>query len=98
MAIAELTDGIAAMALRGKSAPDFIRLEQLAKSYMEGPHERCVLCALSASFAEGERVAILGKSGSGKSTLLNVISGIDRVDSGTVWFGDQNLTLLDDQQ
>jgi putative ABC transport system ATP-binding protein len=76
----------------------FIRLEQLAKSYMEGAHERCVLCDLSASFAEGERVAILGKSGSGKSTLLNVISGIDRVDSGSVWFGDQNLTALDDRQ
>ena len=76
----------------------FIRLERLAKSYLEGPHERCVLCDLNASFAEGERVAILGKSGSGKSTLLNVISGIDRVDSGTVWFGDQDLTSLDDQR
>ena len=76
----------------------FIRLERLAKSYLEGSHERCVLCGLSASFAEGERVAILGKSGSGKSTLLNVISGIDRVDSGTVWFGDQNLASLDDQR
>ena len=83
------------------SRPDrseFIRLEQLAKSYMEGPHERCVLCDMSAAFAEGEFVAILGKSGSGKSTLLNVISGIDRVDSGSVWLGDQNLTALDDQQ
>jgi len=76
----------------------FIRLEGLAKSYMEGSHERCVLCDLNASFAEGERVAILGKSGSGKSTLLNVISGIDRVDAGTVWFGNQNLTALNDQQ
>jgi putative ABC transport system ATP-binding protein len=65
---------------------------------MEGAHERCVLCDLSAAFAEGEFVAILGKSGSGKSTLLNVISGIDRVDSGSVWFSDQNLTALDDRQ
>jgi len=65
---------------------------------MEGSHERCVLCDMSATFAEGEFVAILGKSGSGKSTLLNVISGIDRVDSGSVWFGDQNLTALDDRQ
>jgi putative ABC transport system ATP-binding protein len=53
---------------------------------------------MSAIFAEGEFVAILGKSGSGKSTLLNVISGIDRVDSGSVWLGGQNLTTLDDQQ
>jgi putative ABC transport system ATP-binding protein len=81
-----------------RSNLEFIRLEQLVKSYMEGPHERCVLCGMSATFAEGEFVAILGKSGSGKSTLLNVISGIDRVDSGSVWFGDQNLTALDDRQ
>src|SRR5512143_442910 len=65
---------------------------------MEGSHERCVLCDMSAVFAEGEFVAILGKSGSGKSTLLNVISGIDRADSGSVWLGGQNLTTLDDQQ
>ena len=77
---------------------DFIRLEHLAKSYMEGPHERCVLCDMSATFGEGERVAILGKSGSGKSTLLNVISGIDRADAGSVWLGGKNLTALDDQR
>ncbi len=81
-----------------RSNLEFIRLERLAKSYLEGLHERCVLCDMSATFAEGEFVAILGKSGSGKSTLLNVISGIDRVDSGSVWFGDQNLTALDDRQ
>ena len=80
-----------------RSNLEFIRLEHLAKSYMEGPHERCVLCDLTAAFAEGEFVAILGKSGSGKSTLLNVISGIDCMDSGSVWFGDQNLTTLDDR-
>ena len=81
-----------------RSNLEFIRLEQLAKSYLEGPHERCVLCDMNATFAEGEFAAILGRSGSGKSTLLNVISGIDRVDSGSVWFGGQNLTALDDRQ
>ncbi|QVK18592.1 ATP-binding cassette domain-containing protein [Mycoplasmatota bacterium] len=33
---------------------------------------------------EGEFVAILGESGSGKSTLLNVISGLDKLDSGEI--------------
>ncbi len=77
---------------------DFIRLEDLRKSYQEGSVERCVLCGLSATFAQGEFVAILGKSGSGKSTLLNIISGIDRADSGAVWLDDQNLTALDERQ
>jgi putative ABC transport system ATP-binding protein len=77
---------------------DFVRLEHITKSYMEGPHTRCVLCDLNAIFAQGEFVAILGKSGSGKSTLLNIISGIDRADGGTVWLGGQNLTALDERQ
>ncbi len=59
---------------------------------------RCVLCDLSAAFARGEFVAILGKSGSGKSTLLNVVSGIDCADSGAVWLDHQNLTALDERQ
>jgi putative ABC transport system ATP-binding protein len=43
-----------------------------------------VLDQLDAEVRPGERVAIMGRSGSGKSTLLNLISGIDRADSGTV--------------
>jgi len=98
MAITELPSVNAVVALKGNGAPDFIRLAHLAKSYMEGAHERCVLCDLSAAFAAGEFVAILGKSGSGKSTLLNIISGIDRADSGSVWLGGHNLTALDERQ
>jgi len=76
----------------------FIQLDHLYKAYQEGPHLRCVLCDLSATFARGEFVAISGKSGSGKSTLLNVISGIDCADSGAVWLDRQNLTALDEHE
>ncbi|MEW5871705.1 MAG: ABC transporter ATP-binding protein [Chloroflexota bacterium] len=77
---------------------NFIRLENLSKSYQEGGQARVVLQGANASFAEGELVAILGKSGSGKSTLLNLISGIDQVDQGRVWLDGQDLTALDDRQ
>lgn len=46
----------------------------------------------------GEKLAILGRSGSGKSTLLNIIAGIIRPSSGTVRFGDTELTRLDERQ
>jgi putative ABC transport system ATP-binding protein len=77
---------------------DFIRLENLSKGFEEGGRTRVVLQNASASFAQGEFVAILGKSGTGKSTLLNLISGIDLADAGTVWLGGQNLTALDENQ
>ena len=76
----------------------FIRLEDLSKSFREGERMRVVLSGAMAAFAPGESVAILGKSGSGKSTLLNLISGIDRADSGSVWLDGQNLTALDERR
>ncbi len=70
----------------------FIRIENLAKSYMEGGRQRVVLKDACASLDRGEFVAILGKSGSGKSTLLNLISGIDDVESGKIWVDGRELT------
>jgi putative ABC transport system ATP-binding protein len=77
---------------------DFIRIDKLSKSFQEGDQVRQVLNGCSLTIAKGEFVAIIGKSGTGKSTLLNLISGIDRADSGAIYLGEQNLTALDEQQ
>jgi putative ABC transport system ATP-binding protein len=71
-----------------------LELRDLRKGYEEGGRAHLVLDGLSARVAPGERVAILGPSGSGKSTLLNLISGIDRPDSGTVTIAGTDLTAL----
>ena len=76
----------------------FIRLENLSKSYQEGAHTRVVLRDVNATFARGESVAILGRSGTGKSTLLNLISGIDRADSGAIWVDGRDLIALNERQ
>ena len=78
--------------------PAFLRFENLSKSYQEGDRTRVVLQNADAQFAQGEFVAILGRSGSGKSTLLNLLSGIDRADSGRLWLGGQELSALGDRQ
>lgn len=77
---------------------DFIRIENLSKSFREGPHTRVVLRDVNATLAKGESVAVLGRSGSGKSTLLNLISGIERADGGAIWMGGQNLLALDERR
>ncbi|MDA0379394.1 MAG: ABC transporter ATP-binding protein [Bacteroidetes bacterium] len=68
----------------------------LSKSYLEGASERLVLSDVSFSVRRGELVVLLGRSGSGKSTLLNLISGMDVPTSGSVRFGDTDLTRMSD--
>ena len=43
-------------------------------------------------------MVILGASGSGKSTFLNVISGLERPDSGKVSYDGKEITALSDKE
>lgn len=65
-----------------------IKAEHIVKAY--GKTE--VLKDISLEIADGEFVVILGASGSGKSTLMNVLSGLERADSGTVTVNGENLS------
>ncbi|GAB1421259.1 ABC transporter ATP-binding protein [Anaerolineales bacterium] len=75
-----------------------IQVQNLVKSYTQGPRTRYVLDDLSFNVEEGEFFVLLGKSGSGKSTLLNALSGIDKVDSGAIIINGTNLTALSEKQ
>jgi putative ABC transport system ATP-binding protein len=77
---------------------DFIVIENLTKTYLEGGQVRSVLRQSSTRIACREFVAILGKSGCGKSTLLNLISGIDLADSGTIWVNGTEMTSLTERE
>ena len=57
-----------------------ISVRNLTKSY--GQHT--VLRDISLDIYPGESVAVMGPSGSGKTTLLHALSGIIRIDSGTI--------------
>lgn len=80
------------------SKPGFLKLVNLSKNYREGTENRIVLKDTCFQFQSGEFTAILGKSGSGKTTLLNLISGIDKADSGFIELNGVNLTLLNDHE
>ena len=75
-----------------------LSVKNLCRSFREGDREHRVLDHADADFPSGEFVAVIGRSGSGKSTLLNLISGIDRPDSGTVTIDGLDVTALSEPQ
>lgn len=75
-----------------------LNASNISKTYTSGPHQVTVWKDLNLQVAAGETVAIVGASGSGKTTLLNALGGLDQIDSGEVWIGQQNLAKLNEQQ
>jgi putative ABC transport system ATP-binding protein len=73
------------------------RGSELRKIYQTGETVVHALRGLDLAIPRGEVLVLLGPSGSGKSTLLNIIGGLDRPTSGTLFYGDTELTALDDR-
>lgn len=71
---------------------------ELKKSYGAGESRTEVIKSIDIKISDRDFVAILGASGSGKSTLLNVLSGLERPDSGSILYGDTDITTLTDTE
>ncbi|MCL6494688.1 MAG: ABC transporter ATP-binding protein [Ignavibacterium sp.] len=57
-----------------------------------------VLKDISLSIEENKISVIVGASGAGKSTLLHILSGLDRPDSGEVFFEQENIFKFSDER
>ena len=71
-----------------------LKLKNVSKIY----NNQKVLDNISLDLREKELVIILGESGSGKSTLLNIISAIEKPDSGDIIFGTENLIKINNKK
>ncbi|MBC8098708.1 MAG: ABC transporter ATP-binding protein [Armatimonadetes bacterium] len=72
-----------------------LRLDALVHTYTAPSGEQHTVLHIPAWEAyAGAQILLRGVSGSGKTTLFNIIAGLMRPTSGTVWHGDQALYAL----
>jgi lipopolysaccharide export system ATP-binding protein len=64
--------------------------ESVVKKY----GKRTVVQGVSIEVNKGEIVGLLGPNGAGKTTTFYMIVGFIKPDSGTVFFNDENITML----
>ncbi|BCB77418.1 ABC transporter ATP-binding protein [Phytohabitans flavus] len=76
------------------SGTSLLVADDLRKSFGATP----ALDGASMEVDAGEIVAVMGPSGSGKSTLLHCVAGIVRPDSGRVFYGGREISLLRDAE
>lgn len=70
-----------------------LQTKVLCKSY----DRREIIRDISIHVNEGEIVSLLGVSGVGKTTLFNILSGLEKPDSGEVILNDKDITGITGQ-
>ena len=63
-----------------------LELKNISKSYLSKVGNFQVIKKLNLSVDHNQNIFLFGPSGCGKSTLLNLISGLDSLDSGEIYF------------
>ena len=75
-----------------------IRAQNLCKTYNSGSEQHHAIRNVDLDIYEGEFTVIMGNSGSGKSTLLYLLSGLDQITAGEVYFHDQRIDAYSERQ
>ncbi|MDD2591332.1 MAG: ABC transporter ATP-binding protein [Erysipelotrichaceae bacterium] len=71
-----------------------LRLENVSYSYIDGGNKRTILDNVNYDFEKGKFYTILGPSGSGKTTLLSIIAGLDKPESGKVYYDGEDIDKI----
>jgi len=71
-----------------------VRTKDLSKIYTMGDQQVRAIDGVALDIRRGEYISIMGPSGSGKSTLFNMIGGLDKPSSGTVFIDETDMAQL----
>ncbi|MGL4694756.1 ABC transporter ATP-binding protein [Enterococcus larvae] len=75
-----------------------IRLASVEKVYSSGEKKFKVSNDISLTVEAGEFAIFVGESGAGKSTILNIISGLEKPDSGSVTINGVDVSRYNENQ
>ena len=71
-----------------------VEIRNLTKSFRKGDEVITPLDAVDLDVEAGDFLSMMGPSGTGKSTLLNLVSGIDRPNTGSITVDGVEITRL----
>lgn len=74
----------------------YIEVKDLVKYYGEGEARVTAVDHVSFCVDKGGFVGIMGASGSGKTTILNILSAIDRMSGGQVFYDGTGLSEMEE--
>ena len=77
---------------------DYIRVCDIEKYYGTEKTVTKAVDRVSFTVEQGEFIGVMGASGSGKTTLLNMLSAIDRVTAGHIFYEDTDITELSEDK
>jgi len=76
-----------------------LKIDNLVKTFTNAKAIKLeVLKSISLEIMSGKVTLILGASGAGKSTLLHLIGGLDRPDSGIIFYENENILDYSEDQ
>ena len=67
-----------------------IKLDNITKQY----NNTVIIDNVNLDIANNEFTVFIGPSGCGKSSLLRLITGLEAVSNGNIYFDDKNITQL----
>ena len=75
-----------------------VKIRDLTKIYQDGDDEIVAVDGIDLTIDDNEFVTLVGPSGCGKTTTLRCVAGLNKPTSGTITFGDREVTDLPVQE
>lgn len=75
-----------------------ISVKNLVKSFNSGDVKQTIINNLDLDIYRNDFTVIMGSSGAGKSTLMYLLSGMDRIDSGSIVFNGKDICKMNNDE